>query len=64
MGQDIVATGTDFHVEFNGLLTQAKVHNLDITDENLLLFLKHIAEVQAQKRASERWLYSIINGRK
>jgi hypothetical protein len=58
MAQGTQATNTEFQVAFNGLLTQARAHGVDTTDENVRAFLVQTAEVLANDRAELREAYN------
>ena len=53
MAETVKATNQDFQIELKGLLLQAKAHGLKLED-NLLVFLSHQAEVNAQNHAMLR----------
>jgi len=58
---DAKRTPQDFNNSFNGLLTWAKLSDVDTTNENNMAFIRAVAEVIAEDQATIRHLYNIIH---
>jgi len=46
----------EYRMALRGIRAQAKAHKVDLSLENNVLFINHLAEVQAQISAENRWL--------
>ena len=55
------ATNSEFASAFTGLMTQARLRGLDVTDQDFRAFLVNTAEVMAQQAAQARLAMSIVN---
>lgn len=60
----MTASQTDFHVEFNALLVQARAHGLSVREEPARRFLEHTAELLAQRQAEIRALENALHERR
>lgn len=56
-----IVSHDEFNAAFNGLLIQAKAHNLNTTDRDIHSFILHEAEVISNLFAEARFLQSIIH---
>ena len=53
-------TQSEFSTALKGIRRQAKAHKVDLSIESNVLFINHLAEVQAQMMAETRYLRQFL----